>query len=950
MARERPASRDSLVETIRDRAGSIRAMLSQLSTRKKTPDTPAPAPHKPVPEGPRWGQLVLLEKVGEGSFAEVYRAWDPALEREVALKLLRAVNEDPTLVQEARMLARVRHPNVVLVYGVDRHNERSGVWMDFIEGQTLGTIVAQWGPLGPREALLVGVDVCRALAAVHQSDLLHRDIKAQNVMRERGGRIVLMDFGLGHDIRTAVEDFGGTPLYMAPEVLNDQPATVRSDLYAVGVLLFHLVTDAYPATGSSIEELRAAHAAGKANLHDLRTDLPPQFVQAVEKALAPEPGRRFASAGQMIDALETALGRGGFSLRITRRAFWWAASPLAALGAAWVVIKRLQPSVSVSAGASLFLTDISNATADQQLDAVTEVLRNQLAQSAHFNLLEAGRVRETLTMMTRPPDARLDLPLAREVALRSKTPLLLYGTLSPLGAGYGLSLVLEKIEGQPRTPRAGESKLFEARSKAGLFDAIHQAATWVRQTAGEATKDILERDTQPEEATTASWEALDYFTQAERLKEQRRSTDAISMYKQAVRIDPDFALALARIAQEEGAQRQDADSFVYWRKAVDALQKRHATRREELRIRGLQASMTEDFGSAEDILHSFTLLYPQDPLAHHYRALALRNLGRLEEARAELLSAQRLRADEVSVVNLTVIALLLGRLQEATGYLGKLRQTFERYYGGLAKVLANDFEGADAAFSSVLNSDDTRLRSLAFGAKAALLADLGRFAESASVLEAGIRADAATGNIVDQARKRLAIAHLQLMRGQRQTARDLALEAARQDPDTLNLLRAGGLTARAEFPNDARRILEEMNSPAEGRRFETARAILNAEIASAVGRVEDAVDGFHQADGLAAPIDPREFLARGWDRLGRREDALSSWQRIARAPALVWLRANFIDPGIWTESLLRVAELSKDLGRPAEARSALSQFLKIREHAEPGSPQSVSAQKLLSVL
>src|SRR5215471_733308 len=217
---EGKSSRNSLLATLRGSAASVGAALSQLATRRKTVEVrPAPGAHKPVPEGHRWGPLVLMEKVGEGSFGEVYRAWDMTLEREVALKLMRAAEEDPALLQEARMLAKLRHPNVVTVYGADRHDGRSGVWMDFIEGETLAAIVEERGAFGAMEALLVGVDVCRALAAVHQSGLLHRDIKAQNVMRERGGRIVLMDFGLGHEAAGgAAANFGGTLPYIAPEL------------------------------------------------------------------------------------------------------------------------------------------------------------------------------------------------------------------------------------------------------------------------------------------------------------------------------------------------------------------------------------------------------------------------------------------------------------------------------------------------------------------------------------------------------------------------------------------------------------------------------------------------------------------------------------------------------------------------------------------------------------
>ena len=102
--------------------------------------------------------------------------------------------------------------------------------------------------MGPHEAALVGIDVCRAAGAVHAVGLLHRDIKASNVMREAGGRILLMDFGLTHE-RGIESDPSGTPVYMAPELLLGQPATIASEIYAIGVLLFYLLTGQYPFAG-----------------------------------------------------------------------------------------------------------------------------------------------------------------------------------------------------------------------------------------------------------------------------------------------------------------------------------------------------------------------------------------------------------------------------------------------------------------------------------------------------------------------------------------------------------------------------------------------------------------------------------------------------------------------------------------------------------------------------
>ena len=149
--------------------------------------------------GDRWGNLELAEKVGDGAFGQVWRARDIHLNANVALKVLHTrTNEDALasrLVREGRALALLRHPNVVTVLGIETRDGHVGLRMEFVRGQTLEMLLRSQGTFSATEAAGMGVDLCRALAAVHRAGLIHRDVKTQNVMREQGGRIVLMDLG-----------------------------------------------------------------------------------------------------------------------------------------------------------------------------------------------------------------------------------------------------------------------------------------------------------------------------------------------------------------------------------------------------------------------------------------------------------------------------------------------------------------------------------------------------------------------------------------------------------------------------------------------------------------------------------------------------------------------------------------------------------------------------------
>jgi hypothetical protein len=218
--------------------------------------------------------------------------------------------------REGELLARVKHANVVTIYGADEFDGIVGLWMELIHGRTLEAELTTRGTFSPQEALPLGRELCRALAAVQGAGLLHRDVKAHNVMRETGGRIVLMDFGTGKDVgpgapaaAKAGGDLAGTPLYLAPELFAGAAATPASDIYSLGVLLFHLVTGKYPVEGANRAEIQAAHALHRrTRLRDARPDLPDGVVQVIERAIAPEAAQRYQTAGAFDEALAGASG------------------------------------------------------------------------------------------------------------------------------------------------------------------------------------------------------------------------------------------------------------------------------------------------------------------------------------------------------------------------------------------------------------------------------------------------------------------------------------------------------------------------------------------------------------------------------------------------------------------------------------------------------------------
>jgi Tol biopolymer transport system component len=340
-----------LLESLKQLAHVVDAQRSAGSDEASPPAIPA------EPATAHWRHLVLYERVGAGAFGAVHRAWDTQLDREVAVKLLvktRSSRQSPLI--EARHLARVRHPNVVTVYGAEQDGEQVGIWMEYIHGDTLATMVEQRGAMSAREVAGIGIDLCRALSALHAASLLHRDIKAHNVMREVGGRIVLMDFSGARSLvpGDGPAELSGTPLYMAPEVLAGGEGTVASEVYSLGVLLFYLLSGRYPVEGATLADIKTGHKGGtRTRLRDLRPELPEAFVQVVERACAPDTGVRYRTVGELEAALMGALGTHVLSpsLRVDpqgrRRFLLGAAAAAAALlliaASAWSMLRPRPP-------------------------------------------------------------------------------------------------------------------------------------------------------------------------------------------------------------------------------------------------------------------------------------------------------------------------------------------------------------------------------------------------------------------------------------------------------------------------------------------------------------------------------------------------------------------------------------------------------------------------------
>jgi serine/threonine-protein kinase len=249
------------------------------------------------------GIFLIQCLLGKGGMGSVYLATDPTLKRPVAVKVLAPeLAADPEYVarfeREATSLARIRHPNLVHIYAVGRDASRYYIAMEYLKGISVAELLRQRGPFSLPQALRVLGQVLSALDKVHSAGIIHRDLKPANIMLDEDQRAILMDFGLAkpcHDRSvTSGATLIGTPEYMAPELAEGREADFRSDLYAVGIILFEMATGRVPFQGTSaIATLRQHLEKPIPSPRELVPSLPPMLDTVLAKALAKRPDDRY---------------------------------------------------------------------------------------------------------------------------------------------------------------------------------------------------------------------------------------------------------------------------------------------------------------------------------------------------------------------------------------------------------------------------------------------------------------------------------------------------------------------------------------------------------------------------------------------------------------------------------------------------------------------------------
>src|ERR671917_553218 len=259
----------------------------------------------------------LDEKVGSGGMSSVYRAFDPTLERHVAIKLMhRDISSDPDQLErfrrEARAVAQLNHPHVVTVIDAGEDDGNPYIVFEYVEGETLKDRIRRLGRLPVSEAVAYAIEIGRALEAAHASKLVHRDVKPQNVLIDQDGRAKVTDFGIARSLEadglTMTGRVLGTTDYVAPEQALGDPVTEQSDIYSLGIVLYEMLTGDVPFKADTQVAVAMKHVREPLpNIQVRRPEVSSTLAAVVERATAKETNNRYETVDDMVHDLEQAL-------------------------------------------------------------------------------------------------------------------------------------------------------------------------------------------------------------------------------------------------------------------------------------------------------------------------------------------------------------------------------------------------------------------------------------------------------------------------------------------------------------------------------------------------------------------------------------------------------------------------------------------------------------------
>ena len=639
------------------------------------------------------GRYEIRERLGTGGMGSVYRAHDREVDRSVAIKIVR-----PDLAEQSEILRRfkqelilarqVTHKNVIRIFDLGEDAGIKFITMEYIEGKSLKGLVDERGKLPYQESTEIIQQVCLALEAAHAEGVVHRDLKPHNIMVDKHGKVVVMDFGIARSANVAGMTMTGaligTPDYMSPEQVRGEHVDARSDLFSLGVIYYELLSGKNPYSTGNVESAMFRRTVERAApILEMDPQIPRFLSEVVTKCLEKDVKDRYQTAREIWDDLEqwrqgasatrwTTIQR-NVRRRLKPRVLAIAATVLAVAVAGTLVFRRTfvvrtPPTSTLNASVvplkSLAIFPFRNASNDSKLDwlgpNVAQMLTQDIGQSSELRTVSADRASQILQDLRIAPDTRLDSNAIERLAEYSNAQVIISGQIVKLGNGLDIQATLQNMK-DGRTASFHQS----VENEQNVFAAADSLAAQIRSSLSLSAKAVHELETRAIKPSSTSLPALQDFQQGLVAARNGNNLEAKNQFIAATKEDPNFALAFSKLAESYSDLGQDTDAEVASRKAVDLGQSLSLPPQEQFVIAASNSKVTKDYPKAISAYEELAKAGPGD-------ADILYALGALYENSGDFPKARETYA-RVRVIDPKRVDVLLaqGRVEIKSGDSGK---------------------------------------------------------------------------------------------------------------------------------------------------------------------------------------------------------------------------------------------------------------------------------------
>lgn len=923
------------------------------------------------------GHYRIVAKIGAGGMGDVYLARDEHLDREVAVKVLPAgtLADDTArrrFHKEALALSKLNHPHIATIYDFDTQGGIDFLSMEYIDGSPLSARIGS-APLQENEILHLGAQIAEGLDAAHRKGIVHGDLKPSNLMVTPEGRLKILDFGLAKDVRPVEETASlselpgaaGTLPYMAPEQLTGEKIDARTDIFALGIVLYEMACGRLP----------YPHSQWSLLIGDILHYTPPSpqtvnpqlsigLENIIEKSIERDPERRYQSVGELLVDLRRLISPGTAAVHTGALSAMWRRrrrTTISSLTVAIVVIVTLwivgsRPALSFAPRDWLLVADFENHTGEAALDrSLNAAFAVSLEQSTHANVYPRIRIKDALKRMGKPDAPEIDEALGREICVRENIRGLLTCAISKIGSKYTLSARLV----DPRSGTPVRSYIETATDQDHVLDALGHISSRIRRDLGESLASLKKNDRPLPLVTTGSLQALKLYADGTDLWAKGKWPEGVNLFKQAVQADPEFAMAHAALGRAyfSHVYNDPKQGREETEKAL-ALANR-TTDRERQFIQAEFQSDLKHYDEATGLFQAYLATYPDDWGTRHNFATMLRDANRPQEAAEQFQEVLRIAPNDAGAyINLATAYDMLGnfpsalkaydsafKLEPTWITLGNLNQEY-----GFTLLESGDEAKAREVFAKAMATPF--LKGRAYRSLGFLAMYHGQYKLAEENFRSAIEFHVSKKESLSEGRTHLFLAALLRAKNRHQEATrelDLALKTLEASTGSFNFQARVGVEylhnaqlakASAVFAKLAKEFdLNNAEQSADFYRFQGELLLAKGQSTNALGALNDAA----RSDAILA----RCSLARAQGAMGQADAAIATLERIVREPSLA-LSWEAQDP--WLQGHYELAELYVSRGRSADAAKLLDHFLTMWSEGDGDLPLLKAARHLRASL